>query len=36
MVIRENMLLAGYHLPGPAIGTLAPRGKGYEFTPLPA
>jgi glyoxylase-like metal-dependent hydrolase (beta-lactamase superfamily II) len=36
LVIRENLLLAGYHLPGSAIGTLAPRGKGYEFTPLAA
>lgn len=34
LVIRENLLLAGYHLPGPAIGTLAARGTGYEFTPL--
>ena len=32
--IRENWLVAGYHLPGSAVGTLAPRGKGYEFTPL--
>lgn len=34
LVIREKMLLAGYHLPGPAVGTLAARGTGYEFTPL--
>lgn len=34
MVIDQNILLAGYHLSGPAIGTLARRGKGYEFTPL--
>jgi glyoxylase-like metal-dependent hydrolase (beta-lactamase superfamily II) len=33
-VIAEKLLVAGYHLPGAAIGTLAPRGKGYEFTPL--
>ena len=32
--IRENWLVAGYHLPGSAVGTLAPRGAGYEFTPL--
>lgn len=34
MVIAEKMLVAGYHLPGSAIGTLATRGNGYEFTPL--
>lgn len=28
--------LAGYHLTGPAIGSLAVRGNGYEFTPLAA
>jgi glyoxylase-like metal-dependent hydrolase (beta-lactamase superfamily II) len=33
-VIAEKLLVAGYHLPGAAIGTLATRGKGYEFTPL--
>ena len=36
LVIREKMLLAGYHLPGSAIGRLAARGNGYEFTPLTA
>lgn len=35
-VIRENMLLAGYHLPGSSIGRLAVRGNGYDFTPLMA
>lgn len=34
LVVRDKMLLAGYHLPGPAVGTLAASGKGYEFTPL--
>ncbi|MDP2134611.1 MAG: MBL fold metallo-hydrolase [Sulfuritalea sp.] len=34
MAIAEKMLVAGYHLPGSAIGTLATRGNGYEFTPL--
>ncbi len=34
LVIRENALVAGYHLPGAGIGTLATRGQGYEFTPL--
>ena len=34
LVINEGMLAAGYHLPGPAIGTLSRRGDGYEFTPL--
>lgn len=36
MVIRENMLLAGYHLSGSGIGTLAARGSGYDFKPLSA
>ena len=35
LAIRENALVAGYHLPGSGIGTLSTRGKGYEFTPLP-
>jgi glyoxylase-like metal-dependent hydrolase (beta-lactamase superfamily II) len=35
-VIRENMLLAGYHMPGSAVGRLSVRGSGYEFTPLTA
>jgi glyoxylase-like metal-dependent hydrolase (beta-lactamase superfamily II) len=34
MVIKDKLLLAGYHLNGAAIGTLANRGNGYEFTPL--
>ena len=34
MAIRDKLLIAGYHLPGSAIGTLSTRGKGYEFTPL--
>ena len=33
-VIRENILLAGYHLPGSAIGSLIKRGNGYDFIPL--
>ena len=34
LAIREKMLVAGYHLPGAAIGTLTNRGNGYDFTPL--
>jgi glyoxylase-like metal-dependent hydrolase (beta-lactamase superfamily II) len=34
MVIRDKILLAGYHLSGAAIGELANRGTGYEFTPM--
>jgi glyoxylase-like metal-dependent hydrolase (beta-lactamase superfamily II) len=34
LVIRENMLLTGFHLPGAAIGNLSTRGSGYEFSPL--
>ena len=34
MAIREGWLVAGYHLPGSAVGTLARRGSGYEFTPF--
>lgn len=33
-VIEENLLLAGYHLPGTAIGNLVRRGEGYDFIPL--
>lgn len=36
MAIRENMLVAGYHLSGSAVGRLAVRGNGYHFTPLSA
>ncbi|MCK7496585.1 MAG: hypothetical protein MZW92_40965 [Comamonadaceae bacterium] len=34
MVIREKMLLAGYHLNGAAVGELVNRGTGYDFTPM--
>lgn len=34
MAIKDKLLVAGYHLPGAAIGTLANRGNGYEFTAL--
>jgi glyoxylase-like metal-dependent hydrolase (beta-lactamase superfamily II) len=33
-VMRENLLVAGYHLPGAAIGRLTPRGDGYDFAAL--
>jgi glyoxylase-like metal-dependent hydrolase (beta-lactamase superfamily II) len=34
MVVREDLLLAGYHLGSPGIGRLKPRGAGYDFVPL--
>jgi len=33
-VIREKILLAGFHLPGAAVGTLIKRGSGYDFLPI--
>jgi glyoxylase-like metal-dependent hydrolase (beta-lactamase superfamily II) len=33
-VVNEDMLLAGFHLPGSAIGSLVRRGEGYDFIPL--
>jgi glyoxylase-like metal-dependent hydrolase (beta-lactamase superfamily II) len=33
-VVSEDMLLAGFHLPGSAIGSLVRRGDGYDFIPL--
>jgi glyoxylase-like metal-dependent hydrolase (beta-lactamase superfamily II) len=36
LVVKEQMLLAGYHLSGSAIGRLSVRGNGYNFTPLVA
>lgn len=33
-VLSENLLLAGFHLPGAAIGSLIRRGDGYDFLPL--
>ncbi len=33
LAIRDELLVAGYHLNGSAIGTLGVRGKGYEFKP---
>ncbi len=36
LVISEKMLLAGYHLTGPAIGELTTRGSGYDFIPVKA
>ena len=35
-VIGDKLLVAGFHLPGPAIGTLVRRGAGYDFVPLSA
>jgi glyoxylase-like metal-dependent hydrolase (beta-lactamase superfamily II) len=34
MAIKGELLVAGDHLNGSAIGTLSLRGKGYEFKPL--
>ncbi len=31
MAVKENMLVAGYHLPQPGIGRLVARGNGYDF-----
>ena len=36
MVVKDNLLLAGYHLTGSAIGRLSVRGSGYDFKPLAA
>ena len=35
-VVKDKTLLAGYHLTGAAIGELAARGNGYDFTPMSA
>jgi glyoxylase-like metal-dependent hydrolase (beta-lactamase superfamily II) len=34
MILRDELLLAGFHLPGAAIGSLVRRGDGYDFIPL--
>lgn len=34
MVVRDDLLLAGYHLGVPGIGRLRPRGSGYDFVPV--
>lgn len=34
MVVKEDLLLAGYHLGAPGIGRLKPRGNGYDFVPV--
>jgi glyoxylase-like metal-dependent hydrolase (beta-lactamase superfamily II) len=34
MAVKENLLVAGYHLTLPAIGRLTPRGSGYDFKPV--
>lgn len=34
LAITENALVAGYHLDGPGVGSIAVRGKGYDYTPL--
>ena len=36
MVIDEKMLVAGFHLPGSAIGVLTRLGEGYQFAPVAA
>lgn len=34
LAIGERLLVAGYHLPGIAVGTLTRRRSGYDFLPL--
>jgi glyoxylase-like metal-dependent hydrolase (beta-lactamase superfamily II) len=34
MAVKEDLLVAGYHLTLPAIGRLTPRGNGYDFKPV--
>jgi glyoxylase-like metal-dependent hydrolase (beta-lactamase superfamily II) len=34
LAVRENLIVAGYHLPVPAFGRLTVRGGGYDFKPL--
>ena len=34
MATRDKLLLAGFHLPGAAIGSLIQRGTGYAFMPM--
>lgn len=34
MILSEDLLVAGFHLPGSAIGSLVRRGDGYDFIPL--
>lgn len=34
LAINEQLLVAGYHLPGSAVGKLTRRGTGYDFLPL--
>lgn len=34
MAVAENLLVAGYHLTGPGVGSLKKLDKGYDFTPL--
>jgi len=34
MIVKEKMMVGGFHFPGNAIGTIAPLGNGYQFTPM--
>ena len=34
MAVKDDLLVAGYHLTLPGIGRLKPRGTGYEFVPV--
>lgn len=34
LAVKDNLLVAGYHLTVPGIGRLKPRGNGYEFVPV--
>ena len=34
LAVKENLLVAGYHLTLPGIGRLTPRGNGYDFNPV--
>jgi hypothetical protein len=33
-ILSADLLPAGFHLPGTAIGSLVRRGDGYDFIPL--
>lgn len=34
MIVKDKMTVGGFHFPGSAIGTIAPSGNGYQFTPM--
>jgi len=34
MLVKDKMMVGGFHFPFPAFGTMEPSGNGYQFKPV--